>query len=50
MHVEEFIHEIDTLQIYDVQLIRFCYLIHQIFNEDRLPNRKRGEENPVNLF
>lgn len=44
------IHPWDTLQIYDAQLTRFCYLIHQVFNEDRLANRKRGEENPANLF
>lgn len=49
-HAQGRIHPWDTLQIYDAQLIRLCYLIHQGFNEDRLPNRKRGKENPVNLF
>lgn len=49
-HAQWRIHPWDKLQIYDAQLIRFCYLIHQDFNEDRLPNRKRGKENPVNLF
>lgn len=49
-HAHGRIHPWDTLQIYDAQLITFCYLIHQVFNEHRLPNRKRGEENPVNLF
>lgn len=49
-HAQGRIHPWHTLQIYDAHLIRFCYLIHQSFNEDRLPNRKRGKENPVNLF
>lgn len=49
-HAHGRIHPWDTLQIYDAQFIRFCYLIRQVYNEDRLPNRKRGEENPVNLF